>query len=102
MRRVLAAAIGNCQSASLVFCLEKANIANACVTADATVEIVRNENRRLRIGQVDVTLRSKLPADDPALKGCLATFEDFCIVTQSVRSGIEVNVRVEGASPEGR
>jgi hypothetical protein len=56
---------------------------------------VRNENRRLRIGTVDVKVHTKLPADHPALQGCLAIFEDFCIVTQSVRSGIDVNVRVE-------
>jgi organic hydroperoxide reductase OsmC/OhrA len=95
--RVLAAAIGNCLSASLVFCLKKANIADAGVTADVAVEIVRNENRRLRVGKVDVTLHPKLASDHPALQGCLATFEDFCIVTQSVRNGIDVNVRVEPA-----
>ena len=93
--RILAAAIGNCLSASLVFCLKKSNVADAGVTADVAVEIVRNEKRRLRIGKVDVTLHTKLPADHPALQGCLATFEDFCIVTQSVRDGIDVNLQVE-------
>ena len=92
--RVLAAAIGNCLSASLVFCLQKAHVATAAVAADVVVEIVRNEQRRLRVGKVDVTLHSGLPAGHPALRDCLATFEDFCIVTQSVRQGIEVNVRV--------
>jgi uncharacterized OsmC-like protein len=93
--RVLAAAIGNCLAASLVFCLQKAKVVTSGVSADVDVEIVRNERRRLRIGKVDVTLHTKLPADHPALKGCLATFEDFCIVTQSVRQGIDVAVRVQ-------
>jgi organic hydroperoxide reductase OsmC/OhrA len=96
--RVLAAAIGNCLSASLVFCLSKAKVAASGVSADVDVEIVRNETRRLRIGKVDVTLHTKLPPDHPALAGCLATFEDFCIVTQSVRRGIEVAVRVQNDS----
>jgi uncharacterized OsmC-like protein len=96
--RVLAAAIGNCLSASLVFCLKKANVAVSGVSADVDVEIVRNEGRRLRIGKVNVTLHTNLPPNDPALASCLSTFEDFCIVTQSVRQGIEVAVQVKGPS----
>jgi uncharacterized OsmC-like protein len=94
--RVLAAAIGNCLSASLVFCLRKAGVGASGVSADVDVEIVRNESRRLRVGKVDVTLHTNLPANDPAVASCLATFEDFCIVTQSVRQGIEVAVHVVG------
>lgn len=94
--RILAAAIGNCLSASLVFCLKKANVTTAGVRADVSVEIVRNEARRLRVGKVDVTLHTTLPPDHPALVSCLPLFEDFCVVTQSVRHGIDVSVRVEG------
>jgi hypothetical protein len=47
------------------------------------------------VGKVDVTLHTNLPANHPALASCLGTFEDFCIVTQSVRQGIEVAVRVQ-------
>src|SRR5689334_21397507 len=96
--RVLAAAIGNCLSASLVFCLKRANVAAAGISADVDVEIVRNEQRRLRIGKVNVTLHTDVAPDDPALKSCLGTFEDFCIVTQSVRQGIDVSVQVQGRS----
>lgn len=96
--RVLAAAIGNCLSASLVFCLKHAKVEASGVTADVDVEIVRNESRRLRVGKVNVTLHTDLAPDDPALAGCLSTFEDFCIVTQSVRQGIEVAVQVQGRS----
>jgi len=95
--RVLAAAIGNCLSASLVFCLKKAGVVASGVNADVNVEIVRNESRRLRVGKVDVTLHTNLPPNDPALASCLSTFEDFCIVTQSVRQGIDVVVHVAGA-----
>ena len=94
--RVLAAAIGNCLSASLVFCLKHAKVTASGVTADVDVEIVRNESRRLRVGKVNVTLHTDLAPDDPALAGCLSTFEDFCIVTQSVRQGIDVAVQVQG------
>lgn len=93
--RILAAAIGNCLSASLVFCLQRAKVTAPSVGADVDVEIVRNEARRLRVGKVNVTLHTNLSTDDPALVACLSTFEDFRVVTQSVRQGIDVQVRVE-------
>jgi uncharacterized OsmC-like protein len=92
---ILAAAIGNCLAASLVFCLRKQKVEATGVTAEVAVEIVRNEQRRLRIGKVDVTLHTAIPADDPALQACLGVFEDFCVVTQSVRKGIDVSVRID-------
>jgi len=96
--RILAAAIGNCLCASLVFCLSKANVAATGVTADVSVQIVRNDARRLRIGKVDVTLHTTVPEDHPALQDCLSRFEDFCTVTQSVRQGIPVHVVVDAAA----
>lgn len=95
--RLLAAAIGNCLAASLVFCLKKADVAAPAVSADVDVELERNEARRLRVGKINVILHASLPADDPSLASCLATFEDFCVVTQSVRQGIDVVVQVAGA-----
>ncbi|MBK8692340.1 MAG: hypothetical protein IPN17_08560 [Deltaproteobacteria bacterium] len=65
------------------------------VSADVDVEIVRNPQQAAASAKVNVTLHTKLPADHPALTSCLATFEDFCIVTQSVRGGIDVAVKVQ-------
>jgi uncharacterized OsmC-like protein len=97
--RVLAAAVGNCLSASLVFCLGKSSLDLRSLNADVDVEIVRNERRRLRIGRVNVVLYPEFndanAASSEAFQRCLETFEDFCIVTQSVRQGIDVAVRVE-------
>lgn len=92
--RVLAAAVGNCLAASLVFCLKRAKVTVEKVAADVSVEIVRNDKKRLRIGKIDVALHAPLPPDHPALAACRGTFEDFCIVTASVRQGIPVDVRV--------
>lgn len=93
--RVLAAALANCLSASLIFCLSKKGQKVEGVTSTAHVEIVRNEKNRLRIGKVDVTIKAPLPRESEALQSCLGMFEDFCIVTQSVREGLTVNVNVE-------
>ena len=96
--RILAAAVGNCLSASLLFCLQRQGMTISGLTSDVHVELVRNENRRLRIGKIDVHLHPKLPPDHPALAACLKTFEDFCVVTQSVREGLDVRVAVEPVS----
>lgn len=93
--RILAAAIANCLSASLVFCMQRSGLTTGGLRTEAKVQIVRNEQRRLRIGKVDVVLHPKVAAGTEALVKCLPTFEDFCTVTQSIRHGIEVGVSVE-------
>lgn len=99
--RVLAAAIGDCLSASLVFCMQKQHEALGGLKTEVHVELVRNERQRLRIGVVDVVLRPELPAgaDAQGFARCSAAFEDFCVVTQSVREGLDVRVRLEPAIP---
>ncbi|MCC6523071.1 MAG: OsmC family protein [Polyangiaceae bacterium] len=99
--RVLAAAIGNCLAASLVFCTKRAGTMLENVTAEVGVDVVRNADKRLRIGQVRVHLDTGLPNDHPAIAGCLDKFEDFCMVTQSVRQGIDVAVTVGPRTPAG-
>ena len=61
----------------------------------ALVTIVRNDKKRLRIGSIDVALHPVGPLDPAVFEKCLPTFEDFCTVTQSVREGFEIKVRVE-------
>lgn len=93
--RVLAAAIGNCLAASLMFCMKRQKRPVRDVSADVRVRLVRNEAKRLRVGGVDVTLRADVDGGMEALAPCLDVFEDFCVVTQSVRDGIDVAVKVE-------
>lgn len=92
--RILAAAIGDCLSASLVFCLKRRGIVVDGLRSEVHVQLVRNEDKRLRIGRVEVTIHPREPIPDEALDACLSTFEDFCVVTQSVRTGIDVSVSV--------
>jgi uncharacterized OsmC-like protein len=92
--RLLAAAVGNCLAASLLFCLRKAGAPGAAVSAEVQVELVRNERKRLRIGQVAVELHPKGVFEEAVLSRCLDDFEDFCVVTQSVRQGLDVRVTI--------
>lgn len=93
--RLLGTAVGNCLSASLLFCLEKAKVeVNALKTA-VTGHIVRNERGRLRVGKIEVHIMVDAPSDTPQrVSRCLELFEDYCVVTASVRKGIDVNVVV--------
>lgn len=99
--RILAAALGNCLAASLQFCLRKAGIEPLGMSATAQVQLVRNDERRLRIGEVNVTLFPEV-AEPEAVAECVSVFEDFCVVTESVRQGLDVRVHVEARTAEQR
>lgn len=95
--RVLAAAVGNCLSASFVFAAKKQGLDISGMHADVTVEVIRNEKRRFRIGAMKVTLDPKVAAADvEKAKAAAAVFEDFCTITASVRQGIPVEVSIAG------
>lgn len=91
---LLAAAIGNCLAASLLFCLQKSRAEVAGIEATVTTHTGRNEANRLRIERVDVDLRVSGAGDAAKLARCSGLFEDFCTVTASIRGGIDVNVNV--------
>jgi len=93
--RLLGTAVANCLSASLLFALRKFGNEPGPLQTTCTLAPERNAEGRWRIPRIDVEIQlgvpwSRLKHADRAL----AQFEDFCVVTQSVRGGIEVNVRV--------
>jgi uncharacterized OsmC-like protein len=96
--RLLAAAVGNCLTASLFFCLQRSRAATEGFQTTVTGRIERNERNRLRIGGFDVTIELPAGIDPAALGRCLGMFEDFCTVTASIRQGIPVSVRVVDAA----
>jgi hypothetical protein len=97
--RLVAAAVANCLSASLVFCLKTKFRQNpGPVRAMATGRLERNPRGRYRIAAIDVVLSlSEKFGELPHQERCLEQFEDFCVVTQSIRQGIPVNVSVVDA-----
>lgn len=94
---VLAAAVANCLSASLVFCLRKAHVELESLDAEVDVTTARNERGRLRVSGLQVRLHP-VPAagQEGRVERCLGLFEDFCVVTEAVRGGIDVDVTVDG------
>jgi len=98
---LLAAAIGGCLSASLTLCLNKAHLEPDAVNAHVTAHIGRNSMGRLRIEGIDVDLTPCLAGTDHGrFERCKAVYEEFCIVTESVRHGIPVNVHLTRCGEE--
>ncbi|MBI4408206.1 MAG: OsmC family protein [Gemmatimonadetes bacterium] len=94
--RLLAAAVGHCLSASLLFCLRKARVEVGGIRTRVQGSLVRNEHGRLRVGELRIALQPELePADRDRIGRCLEVFEDFCLVGQSVKRGIPLHIEVE-------
>jgi organic hydroperoxide reductase OsmC/OhrA len=92
---LLGAAVANCLAASLLFCLRKSRADVANLAATVTTSVGRNADGKFRIRSIDVELAPSLAGvDSVKLSRCERLFEDFCIVTGSVRQGIPVNVTV--------
>jgi len=102
--RMLALGVLGCLSASFIFCLKKRNFKVDDFKSEAEIIINRNEKGFWRVKKIDVNIEPKI-GDPEALKRakqCLKStkdgvsfFEQYCIVTQSVRDGVEVNVNID-------
>lgn len=99
--QLLAAAVANCLSASLVFAFGKFREDPGRLTTTVTCEIDRNERNRLRVTAMKVAMKLGVaPESLGHLNRALAQFEDFCTVSQSIRAGIPYTLTVKG--PDGR
>jgi len=98
---VLGAAVGDCLATSLAFCLKRSRIGLNALTAEVTTHVTRNDKGRFRISGIDVALTPEVvDGDIEKLRRCEHLFEDFCIVTESVRQGIPVTVSVAQPQPQ--
>lgn len=98
---LVTAAAANCLSASLLFCLAKKDVPAESVCTETTCTLERNDKNRLRIGRIDV----RITAADELIESkkfdrCQDLFEDFCVVTASLRQGIEVGVEIVNQAGE--
>lgn len=93
---VLAAAMGNCLTASLLFCLNKARAEVGGIETNVEGKMRRNEKGRWRISEINVEINPEINTDEFARQydRCYKLFEDFCIVSKSIEEGIPINVEV--------
>ena len=93
--RLLSAAVGHCISSSLLYCLGKAKVKVKKLETTVQANVERNKEGYLRIPGLDVQVRLEVSEEDKArVPRCLKVFENYCTVTQSVKKGIEVKVRI--------
>lgn len=96
---LLAAAVGNCLSASLHFAISKYKQDHGGIRTTSVAKVGRNERGRLRIVGIDVTLA--LGANGESLQHLdriLGQFEDFCTVSMSVAPAIPLTIAVVDAA----
>ena len=102
--QLLAMSLLGCLNASFIFCLNKRNLTVDDLDAHAEVSFKKIEKGYTRIDKIDVKIIPK--TNDPAtlkrinqcvkrMKSGNMFFEETCIITESVRQGISVNVDVE-------
>lgn len=93
--RVLSAAVGNCLSASLLLCLTKAKVNVEGMKTTIATTLARNEEGYWRVKGISVKIFTNIEEKFSAqMKRCIELFERYCIVTQSVRKGINVTVEI--------
>jgi organic hydroperoxide reductase OsmC/OhrA len=96
--RMLAAAVANCLSASLLFALRKFKNQPGKLVTTATAELTRNEQGRFRVSHIQADIQlAETASTHASLERILAQFENFCVVTESVRQGIDVSVSITDA-----
>ncbi|TET75565.1 MAG: OsmC family peroxiredoxin [Candidatus Heimdallarchaeota archaeon] len=94
---LLAAAVGNCLSASLIFCVTKKKLAVTNLKTKVKFTRKRNEDGFWRISKIDVNLEPEVESKEAAqyIK-CVDIFRNYCIVSGSIKAGIPINVTVDG------
>ncbi len=93
--QMLAAAVGNCMSASLLFALRKFKQAPEPLRTEVELTTGRNAANRLRVQRIAVRITLGVPAASlQHLDRVLSQFEQFCTVGESVRQGIPVDIEV--------
>lgn len=89
----------NCLSSSLLFSLRKFKNHSILMRTTADARLLLNAQGRLRMDRIEVDIHLGAPAATIRfLDRALAQFEDFCVVTQSVRTAIPARVRVFDSS----
>ncbi|MFW9878430.1 MAG: OsmC family protein [Candidatus Thorarchaeota archaeon] len=95
--KLLALSVLGCLSASFSFCLQKKNYSLSEFEGRAEAIIARNEKGFWRVKNIDIELNPKI--DTPEMRKradqCRKFFKQYCIISESLRTGFEVNVNLK-------
>ena len=93
---LLSSAVGHCLTSSFLFCLEKSRVKAKDLSTDVELIMERNQKGRWRVKEIKVRMKPLVDSiDAEKLERCKGFFQDFCIVSASVREGIRIDVEVE-------
>lgn len=95
--KLLGLSLLGCLAASFEFCLRKRDFSIKDLDGTAEVIIARNEKGFWRVKKIDIDI---IPlVDDPKMRKradqCKKFYEQFCIISESLRKGFEVNVNLK-------
>ncbi|MFX0083421.1 MAG: OsmC family protein [Candidatus Hodarchaeota archaeon] len=95
--KLLASSVLGCLAASFSFCLQKKNFSLSGFEGKAEVTIARNDKGYWRVRNINIELNPKI--DTPEMRKradqCEKFFEQYCIISESLRTGFEVNVNLK-------
>lgn len=92
---LLVSAVASCLTDSLVFALTKFKQPSDGMRTEATGELGRNTDKRLRVTQINVTIHlGHAQAQIERLERILDQFEQFCTVSQSVAPCLPIHLTV--------
>ena len=87
-------AVGHCLSASLVETFRHAGIYVRSLSTEALCVVAPNDDGNPRVKRINVTIRPVLNNASGNIARCIAVFENFCTVWQSIRPAMAVHVDV--------
>jgi uncharacterized OsmC-like protein len=94
--KLLALSLLGCMSASFAFCLQKRDFSLSDFKGKALIKSKRNAKGFWRIKEIKLELYPKI--DTPKMREradqCQKFFEQFCIISESIRDGIEITTNL--------
>ncbi|MFX1502495.1 MAG: OsmC family protein [Promethearchaeota archaeon] len=95
--KLLALSVLGCLAASFAFCLQKKNFNLSDLEGKAVIISKRNEKGFWRLKKIDIKLNPKI--DNPEMRKradqCTKFFEQYCIISESLRNGINLDIKIE-------
>ena len=95
--KLLGISILGCLAASFSFCLQKRNFSLLDLEGKAELTIARNNKGFWRVKKVNIDLIPRVdnPKAHKRINQCIKFFEQYCIISESVKTGFDVSVNVK-------
>ena len=95
--KLLALSVLGCLAASFEFCLQKKGFTLSDLDGRAEVTFIRKNKDFWRIKKIDIDLLPKIDNTEmrKSVAQCKNLFEQHCIISESLRKGMEINVNLK-------